>query len=233
MIVSASQVVDIYWQTDAGAPATGKALADLNYAFSLSGVVTSITPVLAEGATTGAWRRYTLTFTAPATVGQLILKMSPTAGVLAYDTIVDDVVLYSLDAIAALLSSPVIATLTSGGPSGDTQLRVVKNTYVPVSFTVRDAIGTAVDLSAYSNGRFAIKSKDQTTTTYSQTTGITMTAGGLVSIAIPEGSTFYAALTTGVDSVNLYWDFVADEAADTAKTRCLARGQLVLMRTEQ
>ena len=233
MIVSEAQAVDIYWQTDAGAANTGKVLADLSYAFSLDGVVTSITPTLTEGATTGTWRRYTFNFTAPATTGELVVKLDPDDGVLSYDTITDSVVQYDMDSIASLLTSPVIATLTSGGPSGDTTLRVVKSTYVPIAFTVRDATGAVVDLSGYDTPIFAIKSKDQTTTTYSLNSGIVMTAGGLVTIPIPEGATFYAALTTGNDSIELYWDFVANEAATASKTRCLARGKLVLMRTEQ
>ena len=55
----------------------------------------------------------------------------------------------------------------------------------------------------------------------------------MVTIAVPENAGFYAALAAGIDSVELYWDFVADEAADNDKTRCLARGRLLLMRTEQ
>jgi hypothetical protein len=112
-------------------------------------------------------------------------------------------------------------------------LRLVKSTYVPISFTVRNATGAVVDLSGYNAGDFSVRSQNQTTTTYSQTTGITMTSGGLVTIAVPENAGFYAALTTGADAVELYWDFVADESSDAAKTRCLARGRLQLLRTEQ
>jgi hypothetical protein len=233
VIISTAQVIPIYWQTDAGAAATGKVIGDLTYSITLDGVDAGITPTLTEGATVGTWRLYTLGFTSPATVGQLVISLEPDDGHLKYDTISDDVVLYSADDVLSLVTSPVIATLTSGGPSGDTTLRLVKSTYVPIAFTVRDATGAAVDLSGYNAGDFSIRSKDQTTTTYSQTTGISMTAGGLVTIAVPENASFYAALATGVDAVELYWDFVADEASDTAKTRCLARGRLQLLRTEQ
>lgn len=233
MIVSTAQVIPIYWQTAAGAAATGKVLGNLTYKMTLDGVDAAITPTLADVATIGAWRLYTLNFTSTATTGELIIHLEPNDGVLSYDTIIDEVVLYSADDILALVTSPVIATLTSGGPSGDTLLRLVKSTYVPISFTVRDATGSVVDLSGYNAGDFSIRSQNQTTTTYSQTTGITMTAGGLVTIAVPEGASFYAALTTGIDSVELYWDFVADEASDATKTRCLARGRLQLLRTEQ
>jgi hypothetical protein len=233
MIISTAQVIPIYWQTDAGAAATGKVIGALTYKITLNGVDAGITPTLTEGATVGTWRIYTLNFTSPATAGDIVISLQPDNGHLKYDTISDEVTLYSPDDVLALVTSPVIATLTSGGPSGDTTLRLVKSTYVPISFTVRDATGAAVDLSAYNAGDFSIRSRDQTTTTYSQTTGITMTAGGLVTIAVPEGASFYAALTTGTDSIELYWDFVADEASDTAKTRCLARGRLILLRTEQ
>lgn len=233
MIVSTAQVIPIYWQTAAGAAATGKVIGNLTYKITLDGVDAGITPTLTDVATVGAWRLYTLNLTSPATVGDIVIHLEPNDGVLSYDTISDTVTLYSADDVLALVTSPVIATLTSGGPSGDTTLRLVKSTYVPISFTVRDATGAAVDLSGYNAGDFSIRSKDQTTTTYSQTTGIVMTAGGLVTIAVPENASFYAALTTGIDSIELYWDFVADEASDAAKTRCLARGRLQLMRTEQ
>jgi len=233
MIISTAQVIPIYWQTDAGAAATGKVIGDLTYKITLDGVDAGITPTLTTVATVGNWRLYTLGLTAPATAGQLVIHLEPDDGHLSYDTISDDVVLYSPDDIIALITSPVVATLTSGGPSGDTTLRLVKSTYVPIVFTVRDATGTVVDLSGYNGADFSIRSKDQTTTTYSQTTGIAMTAGGLVTIEVPEAASFYAALTTGVDSIELYWDFVADEAATATKTRCLARGRLILMRTEQ
>jgi hypothetical protein len=233
MITSTAQAIPIYWQTVAGAAATGKVIGDLTYKITLNGVDAGLTATLTEGATVGSWRLYLLGFTSPATVGDIVIHLEPNDGVLSYDTITDSVVLYSADDLLALVTSPVIATLTSGGPSGDTTLRLVKSTYVPIAFTVRDATGAVVDLSAYNAGDFSIRSKDQTTTTYSQTTGITMTAGGLVTIAVPENASFYAALTTGIDGVELYWDFVADEAADTAKTRCLARGRLQLLRTEQ
>jgi hypothetical protein len=233
MIVSTSQVIPIYWQTAAGAAATGKVIGNLTYKITLNGADAGITPTLTEGATVGSWRLYTLNLTAPATAGQLVIHLEPNDGVLSYDSISDEVTRYSADDVLSLATSPVIATLTSGGPSGDTTLRLVKNTYVPISFTVRDATGAAVDLSGYDAGDFSVKSKDQTTTTYSQTTGISMTAGGLVTIAVPDNASFYSALTTGADAVELYWDFVADEASDTAKTRCLARGRLQLLRTEQ
>jgi len=233
MIASAAQVIPIYWQTAAGAAATGKVIGDLTYKITLDGADAGITPTLTSVATVGSWQLYSLGFTAPATVGQLVVHMEPDDGALSYDTITDDVTLYSSDDVLALVTSPVIATLTSGGPSGDTTLRLVKSTYVPIAFTVRDATGAAVDLSGYNAGDFSVRSQNQTTTTYSQTTGITMTAGGLVTIAVPENASFYAALTTGVDAVELYWDFVADEASDTAKTRCLARGRMQLLRTEQ
>lgn len=232
-LISTAVKYDLYWQTDAGAANTGRVLGDLSYQFALDGTVQSITPTLTEKATVGSWRHYTLNFTTPASTGVLSTLLSTTNGILYPGVVTDRLSRYDADAIAALLRSPVVATLSGGGPVGDTLLRVVKSSYTPISFTVRDATGTAVDLSGYNNPKFAIKSKDQTTTTYSLTSGITMSAGGLVSIPVPEGATFFAALTTGVDSIELYWDFFADEAADSAKSRCLARGKLLLLRTEQ
>ena len=41
---------------------------------------------------------------------------------------------------------------------------------------------------------------------------LTLTAGGLVTIAIPETASFYALLTTGVNEISLFHSFRADQA---------------------
>jgi hypothetical protein len=235
VIVNTSQSIPLLWQTAAGAAATGKVVGDLTITDKLDGAAVSITYALTEGATVGAWREYTLDFTSPATAGELMIFLQPDDGFLAQDTIVDEVTVNSLDEIATLISAPATSTLEVGGPSSDLQIRAVKNTYVPAVFTVRDAVGNAVDISNYTNIRFAVKDHAQTIS-YSQTANITLIGGGtggVVLVAIPENASFYSVLGTGVDAVTLYWDLVGDEEGSASQTRCLARGQLSVVRTEQ
>jgi hypothetical protein len=235
MIVNTSQNIPILWQTAAGAAATGKVVGDLTITDKLDGAAVTITYSLTEGATVGAWREYTLDFTAPATTGDLMIFLQPNAGFLAQDTIVDEVTQNSLDEIATLISAPATSTLEVGGPSSDLLIRAVKSTYVPATFTVRDAAGDPVNISTYTGLRFGVRNQGQTITYY-QTTGITLVGGGtggVVTVEIPENASFYSELGTGVDAVTLYWDLVGDAGGSATQTRCLARGQLSVVRTEQ
>lgn len=140
---------------------------------------------------------------------------------------------YDLDSVAAVISAPIVSVVSAGGPQGDITLRGCKGDYVPVSFTVTDQSGAAINLSAYTLPTFGVKSKDQTTTTYSLAgAAITMSSAGLVTIAIPESAGFWAALTTGVDEISLRFSFEANEGGDATKTRTLARGPFIVMRKE-
>ncbi len=234
MIVNTAQSIPIYWQTSAGVAATGKVVGNLTVQDNLNGAAVSVTYGLTEGSTYGAWREYFLTFTSPATTGQLAIFLQPNDGFLAYDMIQDELTANSIDEIASLISAPATSTLEVGGPSSDLLIRAVKNTYVPAMFTVRDANGNALNISGYTGLRFGVKNQAQSVT-YSQTSGITLVGGGtsgVVTVEIPENASFYSELTTGVDAVTLYWDLVGDDAGSSTKTRCLARGQLSVVRTE-
>jgi hypothetical protein len=235
MIVNTAQAIPIYWQTAAGAAATGKVVGDLTIQDTLAGAAVSITYSLTEGGTTGAWREYILSFTSPATTGDLTILLQPDDGFLASDTITDTVTVNSLDEIASLIAAPATSTLEVGGPSSDLLIRAVKDTYVPVVFTVRDANGNALDISGYTDLTFAVKDQAQTIS-YSQTSGVALIgtgSGGGVGVEIPEDASFYSELGTGIDAVTLFWDLVGDSGGTSTKTRCLARGQLSVVRTEQ
>ncbi len=205
MIVNTAQSIPIYWQTSAGVAATGKVVGNLTVQDNLNGAAVSVTYGLTEGSTYVAWREYFLTFTSPATTGQLAMFLQPNDGFLAYDMIQDELTANSIDEIASLISAPATSTLEVGGPSSDLLVRAVKNTYVPAMFTVRDANGNALNISGYTGLRFGVKNQAQSVT-YSQTSGITLVGGGtsgVVTVEIPENASFYSELTTGVDAVTL------------------------------
>lgn len=220
-------------------PATGLALASFTITATLNGDVVSVSPTLTAKTSQGTWALYSLDVVTPSlsadAVNILQVNIQPVAqGAYELDIETASVELENADlgSIYAVIAAPTVAVIDGGGPAGDVSLRVIKSTYQPISFTVQDQAGNAIDLSGYNNPVFGVKSKDQTTTTYTLNTGITMSAGGLVSFAIPESATFYAALATGTDSVALYWSLVADQAATATQTRCLARGPLTIIRQE-
>ena len=224
-------------QTYAGVAKTGLTLSDLTVSGTLNGAAASISAALTEVDTIGAWRRYKLEFVVPALSGVSIFTVTaqPVSTSYYLDTlrVVDgEIEAIDLTSIYGIISAPVVSVVNAGGPAGDIPLRLVKSTYVPISFSVTDQTGAVIDLSGYDTPVFGIKSKNQTTTTYSQSSGITMTAGGLVTIAVPESASFYTALATGEDEASLYWSFVANEAATATMTRCLARGTLSVIRSE-
>lgn len=224
-------------QSAAGLPVSGLVIGDLTVSGTLNGAAASISAALTEVDTIGAWRRYRLDFVVPALSGVSVLTVTaqPNSAGVYLDTlrVVDgEIEAVDLTSIYGVISAPVVSVVNAGGPAGDIPLRLVKSTYVPLSFSATDQTGAVIDLSGYDTPVFGIKSRDQTTTTYSQTTGITMTAGGLVTIAVPESATFYTALATGSDEASLYWSFVANEAATATMKRCLARGTLSVIRSE-
>lgn len=235
---SSTVTLSIGIQTIDGRPALGLALTALSYEIRLDGVVQSITPTLTEGTTpTGSdFRTYNLAFTAPATAGRLWVKLRPinrSRIVLSWDEFDEDLSVYTLDSLAAVVATPIVSVVNSGGPQSDIALRLVKDDYAPLTFTARDAAGNAIDLSAYTGGTFNVLDKAQAAARYTQTASITMSAAGLITIPIPETASFYALLTpAGTDSITLYFTFKANEAGDAAKTRTLARGTLTVLRTE-
>lgn len=225
-------------QTTAGTPASGLTLSGLTINGTLNGASASVSPALTEVDTIGFWRRYKLDVTIPALSGAVswfTVTAQPSSSAVILDTLrvlEGEIEAVDLASLYDVVASPIVSVVADGGPSGDLSWRCVKSTYTVLTFTVTDQAGNVIDLSGYTVPTLGIKSQDQTTTTYTQTTGITMTVSGLVTIAIPETADFYAALTTGNDSASLYWTLVANEAGDASKTVCLARGQVTVLRSE-
>jgi hypothetical protein len=235
MIAGSSVHWTTHRQTIAGRPATGRTAADhWSIQATLNGAVTALAVTITELASVGDWATYDLAFTAPA-VGDFALSVQAVGtDIVDPGRFAETVDTYDIDSLAAIVATPIVSVVNAGAPSSDIGLRLVKDDYAPLSFTVRDQAGNAVDLSGYDTPTFAVLDRVQTPANrYVQTTAITMSAGGVVSIAVPETAAFYALLTpAGTDSVQLYWTFKANEAATASKTRTLARGTLTVLRTE-
>ncbi len=232
-------------RTIASVPSLGKALADFTIGAYYSGVLASVAPAISYVGVNGIYAVYKIDVVVPAGEGVLDLTFQAANGT---DIITPgerqvEIEAYDLSALAAIFAVPIVSVVTNGGPQGDISIRVVANRYSPVAFTVRDTSGAAFDLSGWNNAKFGVQNAAQSVVAspyvlpYLQTTGITMTAGGLVTIAIPETASFFGALTAalitaGTYQTDLYWELFADDASDTAKTRCLARGLITILRAE-
>jgi hypothetical protein len=235
VIASTAQHLTVFRQTIDGRPSTGKVSADFTVLCLLAGATAVLSVTATERGTIGNARAYDLAFTAPATVGDIGIRVVPTAGsdLIFPDLFADAVTNYSIDSLASLVATPIVSVINAGTPTSDISLRLVKDDYAPITFTVRDQSGAAIDLSGYDTPVFAVLDRAQVASRYTQTSAITMTAGGLITIEIPETAAFYALLTpAGTDSINLNFTFKANQAATATKTRTLARGTLTVLRTE-
>ena len=232
--ISTTVSLPIGIQTLNGKPATGVVIGQLSYEIRLDGALQAITPTLTERVTVGDFRTYTLAFTAPATAGLLSVFVRPSRNFFTdWTTWEDWNTTYTIDSLASLVATPVVSVVYAGAPTSDIALRLVKDDYAPLTFTVRDQSGNAIDLSGYDTPTFAVLDRAQAAARYTQTASISMSAAGLVTIEIPETAAFYALLTpAGTDSITLYFTFKANQAATAAKTRTLARGTLTVLRTE-
>lgn len=178
--------------------------------------------------------RYSVAYVLPSSAGLVDGWFLPTSAsnFIVWPDLTEEVEAQDIAALAAAVIRTTVALTATGAPTNEISLTVTKDNYHSITFTVKDSAGVAIDLSAWINWRFGVKSSDQTTTIYLQTTGITATSAGVVTIVLPEGATVFSALTTGNNSITLRWSLEGDEAADLTKTRTIARGDFIIVRKE-
>lgn len=234
MVPGQTITATIFRRTAAGAPSAGFGTSDFSVQAFLNGAPVSVTPTITDqGAAGPDAEAYSLQVTLPGTKGIFALRAPAAVGTdLVWPEFEWEITNNDEDSIYAILAVPIVSVASQGGPLGDLSLRVVKDDYAVITFSVTDQSGNPINLSGWSGGQFGVCSQDQTTTTYLQTTGITMTSGGLVTIAIPKTATFYAALARGVSTLPLFWQFVANNGGDSSKPQTLGRGTLTLVREE-
>lgn len=228
-------------QTSSGAASSGKIASDFGIVWKKDGVTTAVTTSVVEVDTAGAWREYRLGITLP-TGGPYVLhgRISAAVGTDTIDGGVIDAEIEQHDYDSLYASIPTIptASLSSTTRTADPQtLKLIANRYTPISFSVVNSVtGLPIDLSGYTNWRFGVWDKTHTTTLYSLTTGITGTIGGVAAWTVPETAAFYtqmaAAITAGSDTIELYWDLVADLGGVAIQSQTVLYGRLVMYRNE-
>lgn len=206
--------------------------------FAVAGYVNATTPgaaftVAEEGA---GW--YRLAITTSGTAGWHEYVISSPGNYVAPDVWACWLSANDFETIFAAVVRPTATLGSTAVVASSLPLDLIANRYTPVDVSVTDQNGVALDLSGYTTWRFTVWDKTHTggTALYTLSSGITGSALGVVSWAVPEGAAFYsqitAAITAGTDSVQLYYDMVADQAGDATKSRTVFRGQLTLYRFE-
>jgi hypothetical protein len=201
-------VISVRRQTAAGAASTGKVLADFAYEFRLNGVVQSITPTVTEGATTGTWREYHFSFTAPSSTGALdFFIVATNTDILAANTYTDDVVVSDTDTLAGLFVSstvapvsPVATQTTRTVFQGDTlrlDFVVLESTLSAIGAASLAAVDTlAIGMKLDSNDSGDAQDATLTATVLSDTSGNRVVRGTLAFPAafnVPDGQRQIAA----------------------------------------
>ena len=107
-----------------------------------------------------------------------------------------------------------------------------------VTMTVQTAAGVAVDLSGYSNYRFTVWDSTHSggSAFYTLSSGITGSALGVLAFTVPETAAFFSqmdtAITAGQNTVDVFYDVIADAGGVAANTETIVRGIITMTRWE-
>ena len=219
-------------RTTAAAPVTGLVTAN----FSVSYYLGATTPASSFTVTELGSGRYRLAVVLPANAGFINIFIDQGSNVVTPAQWAGEIELADMDTIFPLIVRPITQISGNSALSSDVYLNVNAYRYKELSVSIVDQAGTPVNLSGYNNWRFNVWTKTHSGSIYTLNSGITGSAGGVVAWSIPENASFFsfidAEITAGNDSVILYYDMIADQAATASKTTTVFRGQLTLTRFE-
>jgi hypothetical protein len=227
-------------QTAAGAASAGKVLADFTIQAYADGVAYDCDAAITDVATTGSWRVYKLEVTLQ-TGGpywsHIVVQVASGTDIVTPTYFCGEVEQQDLDSTYDVVGRPTAQLGEASRLSSEVQLEVIAYRESPLYFSIVDQSGAAIDLSGYDNWRFSVWDKTHSgSILYSDAISLTGSAGGVVEGVIPEDAAFFSeiadAFTNGEDFVTLYYDIIADAAADNDRTQTILRGRLILHRYE-
>lgn len=218
-----------------GAAVTGLAGGTFTVTGYLNGATTSLTVTWTEIGS----GLYSPNITLPATAGWFTVTITNGSNVVFPNRWEGANTAQDADSVYGVVNKPVsYITATTGVPGIDTPLTLDANRQATITVSVVNSSGTAIDLSGFNNWRMTVWDKTHSSvgTRTIISTGITGSAGGVLTIAIPETAGFFslmdAAITAGNDTLQLYYDVVADAAANATNSQNIIRGLLTLRRYE-
>lgn len=217
---------------NAGVAVTGLVTAN----FTVTGYLSATTPVISFTASEIGSGYYRLAVTLPGSAGWVTLLVASGSYTVQQGRYFGEIEAQDTDSVYDQVIRPVVTQDSTTAIGSEVTLELVAYRYAPVAFAVTSG-GVAVDLSGYNGWKFTVWDRTHSITKYELTSGITGSPGGAVAFAVPENASFFsqidAALTAGTgDSVTLYYDVVANQAGDSAKTVSVVRGKLILYRHE-
>lgn len=227
-------------QTAAGVASAGKVLADFSVAAYADGVSYDPSADIDEIETVGAWTTYKLTVTLE-TGGpywsHIVVQPDSGTDVIAPNVFTGEVEQQDLDSTYSVVSRPTASLSTATLMASELQLEMIAYRANSLYIQIVNQAGAAVNLSGYDNWRFSVWDKTHSgTILFTDPLDLAGDASGNITAIIPEDAAFYSeiadAFTASEDFVTLYYDIIADEAADNDLTRTLARGRLILWRYE-
>lgn len=217
----------------AGAVVTGGA-AGFTVTSYVNGVLTALTATVTE-ITAG---KYFLSVTLPATLGTITVFLTHSTSFPSPNKFDGVNTTNDEDSITAKLAIPASYLVATTGLLGaETRLTLDAYREQTISITVVDSAGAPVPGTGYTNLRLTVRDKlHANSTNVAITTGVTWDSAGLLTVPIPEASTFFAAIDTdiaaGRDSTDLRYDIIGDRAGVAGQTRTIMRGTLTLRRFE-
>ena len=149
---------------------------------------------------------------------------------IVWPDIMGEVEAADLDSIRAAVVRPIATTDGNFGPANELTFSYVAGDTRPISFTVTDSSGAAIDLTAYSSLGFGIRNEDGTDLGAISGGSISGDANGVVTVTV-AGTEDFHTIADGIASLSHRWDFQATLTSSSEKYT-LARGKFIVLRQE-
>ena len=199
----------------------------------LDGVLTAVAASVIE--ISGG--RYFMNVTMPAAAGAVTIFLTHSTAFPSPNKFDGINTLADIDTVNAKVISPAsFIPSTSGAVATPTLLTIDAYRQQSIVVTIVDGTGTPIPGTGYTNFRFTVRDKKHASFNQAITTGITWDAFGVLTIPIPENAPIFtpidAAITAGLDFVQVQYDCAADQGGVAANTRNVIRGPLTMNRYE-
>lgn len=208
--------------------------------FTLTGFRDGASQAITYSVTHVSGAKYRLNYTLPSVKGMVDAFIEPASGT---DRITPRwlsgwVARNDIDSVAAG-NRPAAVAAASAGIGQEFPISLVWNTYDVIEATIYEAdLVTPVDLSTWNTWQFEVNNLDHSAEASLPAvinSGITGDVNGLAQVIIPENATLYTAMSTAnvQNGRQLRYTLTGNQDGDAAKTRCVLRGPLTILRREK
>lgn len=198
----------------------------------------SVAPTYAVTGIGGGTGRYKVAFTLPVTLGWWQAFIACSGYVVESGLWLAEIEQQDNDSLYALVAAPAVSTSSAARIGAEYNLSMNARRRAAVTMGVQNAAGVAVDLSGYSNFRFTVWDSTHSggSAFYTLNSGITGSALGILAFTVPETAAFFSqmdpAIAAGNNTVDVFYDVIADAGGVAANTETIVRGIITLTRWE-